>query len=230
MPMMRDSQTQNVRGWRARGRRSRTVLHTRCAVLASCVALLAAGCSPASGPTASQTSNGSLPAAPTATGAAPAGSVLRPIDPPAFQATVEAAAKKLRVPGAVVLLRTPRGNFTAVVGTTKLGEQAPPDADTHFRIASNTKTMTAALIVLLAQDGKLDFSDPVSAYVPGVPNGGHITIAMLLKMRSGLYGYTNAPELAAALDADPAKVWTPQQVLAIAFKHPPEFPPDASYD
>lgn len=103
--------------------------------------------------------------------------MLRPIDPTAFQATVDAAAKKLRVPGAVVLLRTPQGNFTAAVGTTTLGEQAPPDANTHFRTASNTKTMAAALIVLLAQDGKLDFSEPVSDYVPGVPNGGNITIA-----------------------------------------------------
>jgi D-alanyl-D-alanine carboxypeptidase len=130
----------------------------------------------------------------------------------------------------VVLLRSPQGNFEAVVGTTRLGVQTPPDANTHFRIASNTKTMTSALIVLLAQDGKLQFSEPVSTYVPDVPNGKNITIAELLKMRSGLSDYTNAPELAAALDADPTKVWTPQEVLAIAFLHPPEFPPDASYD
>ena len=90
--------------------------------------------------------------------------------------------------------------------------------------------MTAALIVLLAQDGKLQFSDPVSTYVPDVPNGENITIAELLKMRSGLYNYTNAPEFAATLDADPTKAWTPQEVLAIAFRHPPEFPPDTSYD
>jgi D-alanyl-D-alanine carboxypeptidase len=50
--------------------------------------------------------------------------------------------------------------------------------------------MTAALIVLLAQDGELKFSDPVSAFVPNVPNGDNITIAELLKMRSGLFNYT----------------------------------------
>ena len=54
--------------------------------------------------------------------------------------------------------------------------------------------MTAALIVLLAQDGKLKFSDPVSTYVPDVPNGENITVAQLLKMRSGLYGYTADPD------------------------------------
>ncbi|WP_239155224.1 serine hydrolase [Amycolatopsis sp. FDAARGOS 1241] len=133
------------------------------------------------------------------------------------------------VPGAAVLLRTPQGTFTAAVGTTELGTSTPPAADTHFRIASNTKTMTSALIVLLAQDGKLRFGDPVSRYVSGVPGGDTITIAQLLKMRSGLYDYTEAPELAAALDADPGKVFTPQDVLAMAFRRPPPFPPGTAY-
>ena len=39
-----------------------------------------------------------------------------------------------------------------------------PSADTYFRIASNTKTMTAAVIMQLAQEGKLRV-DPVSKYV-----------------------------------------------------------------
>lgn len=155
---------------------------------------------------------------------------LKTIDPTAFQTVVADAAKELMVPGALVLLRTPQGDFTAAYGTTDLGKQIPPTADTHFRIASNTKTMTAALIVLLAQHGKLTFDDPVVKFVPNVPNGENITVAMLLKMRSGLYGYTADPELAKAMDADPAKSWTPQEVLAIAFRHPPSFAPDASYE
>jgi len=134
------------------------------------------------------------------------------------------------VPGAMVLLHTPQGNFTAAYGTTELGTATPPTSNTHFRIASNTKTMTAALIVLLAQDGKLKFSDPVSDYVPTVPNGENISVAMLLKLRSGLYGYTNDPALATAMDTEPGKAWTPQEVLDIAFRHPPQFAPDASYE
>ncbi|WP_238950416.1 serine hydrolase domain-containing protein [Mycobacterium sp. IDR2000157661] len=175
--------------------------------LAACVALVAAGCS-----------------------SAPDASALRPIDRESFQAVVAAAAEDLFVPGAMVLVRTQQGDFEAAFGTTELGTRTAPTADTHFRIASNTKTMTSALIVLLAQDGKLAFGDPVSKYVPGVPNGDNITVADLLKMRSGLYGYTADPALAAALDADPAKPWTPQEVLAIAFRHPPQFPPDSSYE
>ncbi|MEN0139158.1 MAG: serine hydrolase domain-containing protein [Rhodococcus sp. (in: high G+C Gram-positive bacteria)] len=199
---------------------------TRLAVLTACGALVIAGCSPTSEPTASE--NGSPPAATTAT-AAP-GSALNSVDPAAFQAAVDAAAEELMIPGAVVQLRTPQGNVDAVVGTTELGADTPPDAQTHFRIASNTKTLTAALTVLLAQEGKLQFSDPVSTYVADVPNGENITIAQLLTMRSGLYNYTSAPELAASLDSDPAKAWTPAEVLDISFSRPPEFPPGTSYE
>jgi D-alanyl-D-alanine carboxypeptidase len=164
---------------------------------------------------------GTMGASPTA---------LKPFDPVAFQGAVEAIAKELLLPGAMVLLRTPQGEFAFGYGATELGGTTPPRADTHFRAASNTKTMTAAVIVLLVQEGKLRFDDPVSKYVEGVPNGDNITIGELLKMRSGLYNYTSAPELAESLDHDPARVWTPQELLAIAFKRPPLFTPGREYD
>src|SRR5438132_4949918 len=113
-------------------------------------------------------------------------SALKPIDQAALQTMVDTTAKELLIPGAVVLLRTPQGEFTVTYGTTLLGAVSPPRADTHFRIASNTKTMTAAVIVLLAQEGKLSLDDPVSKYVPSVPDADKITITELLKMRSGL--------------------------------------------
>ncbi len=197
----------------------------RVAAFAACVALSLSSCASSSEPTAT-----SSPATTTATASAPVNSALNTIDAKAFRAVVETLARDLKVPGAMVVLRTPQGTFDAAVGTTDLTAQTPPSADTHFRIASNTKTMTAALIVLLAQDGKLKFGDPVSAYVPNVPNGENITVAQLLKMRSGLYGYTADPELSAVMDADPGKAWTPQEVLGIAFRHPPQFAPDAAYE
>src|SRR5256886_12134247 len=160
----------------------------------------------------------------------PSSSALKPIDQAALQTMVDTTAKELLVPGVVVLLRTPQGEFTVTHGTTRLGTMSPPRADTHFRIASNTKSMTAAVIVLLAQEGKLSLDDPVSKYVPSVPNGDNITIDELLRMRSGLYNYTDAPELAAIVDRDPTKVWTTEEVLAIAFARSPNFPPGTAYE
>ena len=135
---------------------------------------------------------------------------LKPIDPAALQAAVEAVGKELLLPGAMVLLRTPEGDFAYGYGATELGGATAPAGDTHFRIASNTKTMTAAVTVLLAQEGKLRLDDPVSKYVQGVPNGDDITVSDLLKMRSGLPEFTDAPELVESLDHDPGRVWTPR--------------------
>ncbi|MFY9918108.1 MAG: serine hydrolase domain-containing protein [Mycobacterium sp.] len=197
----------------------------RIASLTTCAAIVVAGCS--SPPSTTAESDTTMTTTATSASASPA---LKPIDQAALQAVVEKATKEMLVPGAIVAIRTPQGSYTAAVGTTELGKQTPPDTGTHFRIASNSKTMTAAIVVLLAQDGKLKFSDPVSAYVPDVPNGDNITVADLLTMRSGLYNYTNAPELSAELDADFAKAWTPREALAIAFAHPPNDPPNTTYE
>jgi D-alanyl-D-alanine carboxypeptidase len=49
-------------------------------------------------------------------------------------------------------------------------------------------------------------------------------------MRSGLFDYTSAPEMAPFFDNDPTKVWTPQELLAISFARPPNFPPGTDYE
>ncbi|HEY9758439.1 MAG TPA: serine hydrolase domain-containing protein [Oculatellaceae cyanobacterium] len=144
---------------------------------------------------------------------------MRKFDKASLQAVIFAEAKKLCVPGAVVLLRTPQEQFTVNYGTTELGAHTTPDAQTHFRIASNTKTMTAALIMLLAQKQKLALEDPISKYVSGVPNGDKITIANLLEMRSGLYNYTDSPKISDCIDREPTKVWSPKELLALSFAH-----------
>ena len=197
------------------------------------VALLTAGCSTAPTP-APQTASTPITSPGTAGAPRPgttAGSpALKQIDQAALKAMVDTTAKELLIPGAMVLLRTPQGEFTVAYGTTLLGATSPPSAGTYFRIASNTKTMTAAVIMQLAQENKLSLDDPVSKYVPGVPDGNNITIAELLKMRSGLYNYSSAPEVAASIDHHPTKVWSPAEVLAIAFAHPPDFPPGTAYE
>jgi D-alanyl-D-alanine carboxypeptidase len=155
---------------------------------------------------------------------------LKRVDPIALQATIEGVAKELLLPGAMVLLLTPQGRFAFGYGTTELGVTNPPRAATHFRAASNTKTMTASVIVQLIQEGRLNFNDPISKYVRDVPNAAKITINHLLKMRSGLYNYTNAPELAESLDHDPDRVWTMDELHHMAFKRPPHFAPGTEFE
>lgn len=197
------------------------------------VALLIAGCSSApllSVQTAPTSSGTPAPNAGPRLGSAAGSSALKPIDQAAMQATIDKAAKELLLPGAVVLLRTPQGEFSIIYGTTLLGAKIPPRADTHFRAASNTKTMTAAIILQLAQEKELSLDDAVSKFVPGVPNGDRITITELLDMRSGLYNFSEDPKMLASMDDHPERVWSPAELLAIAFAHPANFPAGTAFE
>lgn len=154
---------------------------------------------------------------------------LRAIDSVAMRDTVERLAKEMLVPGAVVILRAPHGEFTTTYGVTTFGGAVPTGLEQHVRVGSNTKTWTATVILQLIQEGRLSLDDPVSKYLPDVPNGAHISIEQLLAMRSGLYNYTETLELNRALDEQPDRVWTPEQLLALSFEHPPEFAPGTRF-
>ncbi|TDP31132.1 D-alanyl-D-alanine carboxypeptidase [Nocardia ignorata] len=154
---------------------------------------------------------------------------------PAYAATLRPMITQLMkdnvIPGAVVVVKSPKeGDWTETFGTRVIGADDPLSADDYFRIGSNTKTMTSTVILQLVQEGKLALEDPIGKYWPGVPNGDQITIAQLSEMRSGLYSYTFDPEFNATLDSDPDKVWTPEEMLAIAFSHPANFAPGEKFE
>ena len=62
-----------------------------------------------------------------------------------------------------------------------------------------------------------------------MPDGDNITITELLNMRSGLYTYDDDPEFWAILERHSTKVWSPAEVLTIAFTHPLYFPPGKAH-
>ena len=56
--------------------------------------------------------------------------------------------------------------YTATRGETVAGSGRKIDADTLFKIASNSKAMTTALLGRLVDQGKLRWDDPVTKYLP----------------------------------------------------------------
>ncbi|MEV6072384.1 serine hydrolase domain-containing protein [Nocardia sp. NPDC052001] len=154
---------------------------------------------------------------------------------PAYAATLRPIIEKLMrdnvIPGAVVVVRSPKdGDWTATFGTGTIGKDVPMTVDDHFRIGSNTKTMTVTVLLQLAQEGKLALDDTIAKYWPGVPNGDRITLAQLAEMRSGLFSYTFDEQFNAYLDNEPQKIWTPEQLLDIAFAHPVNFAPGEKFE
>jgi D-alanyl-D-alanine carboxypeptidase len=115
------------------------------------------------------------------------------------------------------------------MGIGNLASREPMQVPNYMRIGSITKTFTATIILQLVDQHKLGLDDPVSKYLPNVPNGAHITIRELLNMTSGLYSYSEDEGFQQALLADPYKVWRPEELLAIAFNHKPYFAPGKSW-
>jgi len=82
-----------------------------------------------------------------------------------------------------------------------------------MRIGSITKTFTGTVVLQLVDEGWLGLDDPISRHLTGVPNGDNITIRQLLNMTSGLYNYSEDLAFNESLDADPERVWTPEELL-----------------
>lgn len=78
-------------------------------------------------------------------------------------------------------------------GTTSISHSSLPGPDTVFRIASLSKSFTAAAILSLRDDGLLRLDDPVSKHVPSIAGADRdtldspqMTIADCLTMSAGL--------------------------------------------
>jgi CubicO group peptidase (beta-lactamase class C family) len=80
-----------------------------------------------------------------------------------------------------------RGNETPWAETVGIADDSGREAtpETQYRIGSITKTFTAAAVLLLRDEGKLNLDDPIQRHLPDV-RFGELTIRRLLAHSSGL--------------------------------------------
>ena len=185
-----------------------------CAVALTAVAVVAGGCS-------GNLSSNDTPSSSAATAAPDLSAMLTP--------GIEDLMKQQRIPGAVVLVRTPDANWQQAFGTREIGKDDPVTVDDHFRVGSNTKTMVGTVMLQLVQEGQIGLDDPVATYWPNVPNGNNISIRQILDMRSGLYNYTESLAFNEILDRDPRKAWRPEELLQRGLSEPVYFPPGQGF-
>ncbi len=75
-------------------------------------------------------------------------------------------------------------------GLSNVEDNVAAHPTTNYRLASVTKQFTAAAILLLAQDDKLDLSDKVTTWLPSLPASySSVTIHQLLTHTSGIIDY-----------------------------------------
>ena len=77
--------------------------------------------------------------------------------------------------------------WTYARGMADLDRSIPIDTSTRFNVASVTKQFTATAVLMLAEEGKLALSDPVSDYVDGLPPwSDEVTVGDLITHTSGI--------------------------------------------
>ena len=160
----------------------------------------------------------------------PAGSPLSADEPLARQLDeVMAEWSKRDSPGCAVGLVRDGGLVLAKgYGQADLEHGVPNGPGSVFDIGSVSKQFTAAVIALLARDGKLSLDDDVRRFVPELPSyESTITIRHLLHHTSGLRDYTDLMALAGWQTDD----WTTaEQALALLARQKElNFAPGAQY-
>jgi CubicO group peptidase (beta-lactamase class C family) len=101
-------------------------------------------------------------------------------------AAVAEAQAAGRIPSIVLgVVRDGRLVHTAAAGGPGVPGDPGPDADTGYRIGSITKTMTAALVLQLRDEGRLGLDDLLYRHLPGTPVGS-VTLRQLLGHAAGL--------------------------------------------
>lgn len=102
---------------------------------------------------------------------------------------IEEAVVEDKIPGAVILVaREGKVILHKAYGHRNLQRTRPMQVDSLFRMASNSKAITAAGIMLLAEDGKLDLDKSVGTYLEAFQNErwNKITLRHLLTHTSGI--------------------------------------------
>lgn len=145
---------------------------------------------------------------------------------------VVAAGSAASTSAAVLSVTDPRPSDTWTSGSPRPDGAEPPSGSEHFRIGSITKTFVATAILQLVDEGRIDLDAPIETYLPAtVPDGADITVRQILNHTSGLYDYMKGEGWSTNRWRSDARftTYSPDQLLAEAFRHEPYFAPGTDF-
>jgi D-alanyl-D-alanine carboxypeptidase len=120
------------------------------------------------------------------------------------------------------------GDETRVVtaGLANVRTKEPMSAAHRFPVASVTKSMVAAVVMQLVEQGTLSLDDTTEDWLPGLLRSDHkITVEQLLSHRSGLPEYVEAQGFASVLRRGSLE---PRALIDLVAAQPLEFEPGSS--
>src|SRR5215213_3368976 len=105
---------------------------------------------------------------------------------------VRATLQERRIPGAAIaVVKNGKVVKKQGYGVASVEFNVPATADTVFEIGSVTKQMTAAAVMLLVEDGRLNLDEKISKYLPATPDAWkNVAVRNLLTHTSGIKSYT----------------------------------------
>lgn len=141
------------------------------------------------------------------------------------------ALRDAGVTGVAARLETPRGTVKARSGVRDLKSGRPVPQDGPLRLGSITKTYVATVVMQLVGERRLSLDQSVEDLLPGVVSGSGndgrtITVRDLLRHTSGLHDYTRDVFPDPGARTYFAKRWQsyrPEQLVALAMRHEPDF-------
>ncbi|WP_409463149.1 serine hydrolase domain-containing protein [Amycolatopsis sp. GA6-003] len=139
-------------------------------------------------------------------------------------------------PGVIGLVRNGEAAQYIHAGYGNLTAKTPADPKARFRIGSDTKAFTAAVLLQLEAEGKLSLDDPLARWLPGSVNangndGTKITVRQVLNQTSGLPDYAADARFinSYVANTNPRQAWPPQTLVDIATSHPSLGAPGAAF-
>lgn len=137
--------------------------------------------------------------------------------------------------GVALTVDGPGVHFDGTAGYADKDQKVAWRTDHLFRIASNSKTFLGVVASQLAEEGQLDLDAPLADYVSGelvarIENAGSATVRQALNHTSGIYDYLDSDGFSDACDANPTRVWSPEEALTYAYDEPSSFEPGEDWE
>ena len=145
----------------------------------------------------------------------------------------DALAQSPDLPGLWIGVWDPaKGFYTQAYGEAVKGG-AKATIDDHGRIGSVTKTFTVVAVLEQVAAGRLKLDSTIEEILPDLatkyPAIKSITVDQLAGMRSGIQDYGNTGIVIKGVVADPAKVWTADDLIDAALTLPLSAPGTGGY-
>lgn len=148
--------------------------------------------------------------------------------------------RELAVPGLSLAVRFDDGHTIAIArGTSDVATGAELTTDDYFRIGSISKTITAATVLQMVEDGLLGLDDPVSDYlgdwlpgyvIGGVDYGSQVTVRQILGHTDGFKEFAWDPGFYEATSHRLDKAFDPHEIVAWGLEQGPQFVPGEGYN